>query len=664
MEASTTTGRGPDKDAAWRYGMAGLAAAIGIAARFALNPLLGLKLSYITFFPAVVFATWTGGVGPGLLCIALTSLAAAVLYLPSATSLWIGDPTDAAGLVIYGLVSTMLVAMIGAQRAAERRASASTDSARAAHGEVTAILASITDSFYAVDRDWRFTYLNPQAVRYFGRAHDALLGKTFWDAIPEKRGTAFESGFRTAMRENVPVQFEALSPATHRWVDVHAYPRPEGLSIFFRDITDRKRAESEREQLLARANQARREAEQANRAKDDFLATVSHELRTPLTPILSWARLLRAGTLDAATQARALETVERSARSQAQLIEDLLDVSRIIAGKIRLDVRRVELGPVIERAIESLRPAADAKGIRLQTVVDPRAGLISADPERIQQVMWNLLSNAIKFTPKDGRVQVILQRINSHVDIVVSDTGRGISGEFLPYVFDRFRQAEPPTTRTHGGLGLGLAIVRHMVELHGGTVMCESLGEGRGTTFTVRLPIAVLQSQPREDDVHPRASDGAPIAVAPTLAGVSVLLVDDERDTLETIAVVLQEFGAEVRTALGTEEAFAILASWRPTVLVSDIGMPGSDGYELIGRVRGLAPESGGRIPAIALTAYARVEDRMRVLSAGFQMHVAKPIEPAELVAVVASVATWPASVTGASRPSVPPPTAAEGGAG
>jgi len=627
-------------DAIWRYGVAVLAAACAVAARVALNPLLGLRLVYITFFPATVLATWVGGLGGGVLCIAATSLAAGFLY-PSSFASLTQDSVELAGLVVYVCVSGVLVVLVTGHRNAQQRAAGAMVSAEAAHEEVNAILESITDCFYALDREWRFTYLNGQAERYFGRPREALLGRNFWEAIPEKRGTAFETGFRAALQDGIPAQFEVLSPATKRWVDVHAYPRAEGLSIFFRDVTGRKRSEEEREQLLARSHDARLEAERANRAKDEFLATVSHELRTPLTPILSWARLLRSGKLDAATQQRGLETLERAAKSQAQLVEDLLDVSRIIAGKIRLDVRRIELAPVIERAIESLRPAADAKTIRLQTVLDPSAGLVAGDPERLQQVMWNLLSNAIKFTPKGGRVQVVLQRVNSHVEIVVSDTGKGISADFLPYVFDRFRQAESATTRMHGGLGLGLAIVRHMVELHGGTVACESFGEEQGTTFTVRLPRAILQTAPQPGDVHPTAADGDGIQIAPTLAGISALVVDDESDTVDTIAAVLSESGAEVRTALSAEGALATLAAWRPNVIISDIGMPVADGYALIRAVRALGPESGGRIPAIALTAYARVEDRMKVLAAGFQMHVPKPIEPAELVAVVASVASW-----------------------
>jgi len=386
---------------------------------------------------------------------------------------------------------------------------------------------------------------------------------------------------------------------------------------------------------------ARDEAEAANRTKDEFLAVVSHELRTPLTPILAWIRMLRAGSLDPAATARALDAIDRNAHSQARLVDDLLDVSRIITGKVRLDVQQVELRSLVEAAVESARPAAEAKGIRIQLVIDPGAIVVSGDPQRLQQVFWNLLSNAVKFTPRGGRVQLCLQRVNSHVEVAVSDTGQGIKRAFLPHVFDRFRQAESATTRAHGGLGLGLAIVRHIVELHGGIVRVDSDGEGRGATFTVELPTAAVRSAPREDRTHPTADAAVPLAPSTALSGVRVLVVDDDRDTLDTIWMVLQQCGAEVRTADGAAAALEVLGDWRPDALVSDIGMPGEDGYALIAKVRALSRDQGGHTPALALTAYARTEDRVRALSAGFQMHMAKPVEPAELVAVVSTLTSW-----------------------
>ena len=382
------------------------------------------------------------------------------------------------------------------------------------------------------------------------------------------------------------------------------------------------------------------ELREANRLKDEFLATVSHELRTPLTAILGWAHLLRAGQLDGKSAASALETIERNARAQAQLIEDLLDVSRIITGKLRLDVRQVDPASFIEPAIEVLRPAAEAKDVRIQKVMDTGVVCVAGDPARLQQVVWNLLSNAIKFTPRGGKVQVRLERINSHIEIAVSDTGAGVSPEFLPHVFERFRQADQRTTRQQGGLGLGLAIVRHLVELHGGTVEADSPGEGRGATFVVKLPIVpVYQTGNPAERVHPSARDTLPTYQCPErLDGLKVLVVDDEADTRELLRVGVGQCGAEVVTAGSAREALEAIAEERPELLISDIGMPGEDGYELIRKVRALPAAGGGRIPAIALTAYARTEDRLRALRAGYQSHIAKPVELAELVAVMASL--------------------------
>ncbi|MFN2453147.1 MAG: ATP-binding protein [Pyrinomonadaceae bacterium] len=389
---------------------------------------------------------------------------------------------------------------------------------------------------------------------------------------------------------------------------------------------------------------ALKQAEDANRMKDEFLATLSHELRTPLTSILGWARMLGDGQLDEANTARALETIQRNAKAQSQLIEDILDVSRVITGKLRLDVQPVDLASLIESSIDAVLPAAEAKGIRLQRVLDSGASMVSGDPARLQQIIWNLLSNAIKFTPRGGRVQVKLERINSHVEIVVADDGQGLSPDVLPFIFERFRQADSTTTRTHGGLGLGLAIVRHLVEMHGGTVEVESLGEGHGATFTVKLPLVAVRSPDvrRASDaerVHPTTSNGSHFDCPPELDGLRLLVVDDEEDTRTLLRIVLEKCGAAVTTASSAQEAIAALKEIRPDVLISDLGMPEEDGYALIKKVRALSEADGGNTPSAALTAYARVEDRMKVLRSGFQIHIPKPVEPAELVAVVANLA-------------------------
>jgi PAS domain S-box-containing protein len=399
-------------------------------------------------------------------------------------------------------------------------------------------------------------------------------------------------------------------------------------------------ARAEAEYAAAQNERLYRQAEESSRLKEEFLATISHELRTPLSAILGWTRMLRMGQLSPENSAKALDTIERNARAQSQLVDDLLDVSRIITGKLRMDVRPSDPNSFIDAAVEAVKPAADAKGVRVQKVVDTGAISIPGDPGRLQQVVWNLLANAIKFTPRGGRVQVRSERVNSHLEIVVSDTGQGISPDFLPYVFDRFRQADQKTSRQHGGMGLGLAIVRHLVEMHGGTVRANSEGEGKGATFTVTLPITpVYQVDSSGSRVHPAARELLPgDDITDRLDGLTILVVDDEPDTRELLKQGLEYCGAKVRVAGSAVEALNELKRGLPDILISDIGMPGSDGYDFIRQVRGLPVAAGGRIAAIALTAYTRVEDRLQALRAGYDMHVPKPVELAELVAVAASV--------------------------
>jgi len=405
---------------------------------------------------------------------------------------------------------------------------------------------------------------------------------------------------------------------------------------------DHKRYEAEREGLLISERAARAAAENASRMKDEFLATLSHELRTPLNAIVGWSQILQSSHAPQDLK-EGLEVIARNARAQQQIIDDLLDMSRIISGKVRLDVQRIDLRAVIVAAIDTVRHAAEAKGIRLQPVLDPRAGPVSGDQNRLQQVFWNLLTNAIKFTPRNGRVQVVLERVNSHLEIAVIDTGEGIKPEFLPHVFDRFRQADASTTRRHGGLGIGLAIVKQLVELHGGTIRVTSQGQATGTAFTVTLPLTVLHSEPepKQERRHPtvRPDFGVPAEMCLKLRGVKVLVVDDEPDARTLVRRLLEDCEAVVATASSAAEAFESLLRHQPDVLVSDIGMPGEDGYSLIRRVRKLDAATGGQTPALALTAYARSEDRTNAILAGFQMHASKPVQPSELIAMVASLA-------------------------
>ena len=409
------------------------------------------------------------------------------------------------------------------------------------------------------------------------------------------------------------------------------------------DITDRKHAERETERLLEREQTLRSEAESANRLKDEFFSNASHELRTPLNAIVGWTRMLRRGTLNPATASSALETIERSANAQTKLIEDLLDVSRIITGKLQIEMHPTEIAPVISSAVNSLRPAANAKDIIITSSIDNQSWPVMADVSRLQQVVWNLLSNAVKFTPKGGQIEITLRRAEDYLELSVQDSGEGIDPDFLPYVFDRFRQADGSKTRRHGGLGLGLAIVRNLVELHGGTVSAYSDGPGKGASFMVRLPLLDIPSQeanqPSAAWQTQRQQSAERMECPPRLEGVSVLVVDDDRDAREMLNMVLSQCEAEVRTASSTAEALAEISRQRPDVLVSDIGMPDLDGYELIKRLRQTESERGQKaLPALALTAYAKAEDRVRALAAGYHVHLSKPVDPEEFALVVASL--------------------------
>ncbi len=408
---------------------------------------------------------------------------------------------------------------------------------------------------------------------------------------------------------------------------------------FAEDVARRAATAMDNARLYASERKARRHADEANRAKDEFLATVSHELRTPLNAMLGWTRMLRTGDLSRDKHERALEVIERNTLSQAQLVEDLLDIARINSGKLRLHVQSVAVLKVIEQAVDSLRLAMDAKSIHLEMKLDPHVGEIFGDTTRLQQVVWNLLSNAIKFTPKGGRIEIVLERDESNVVLAVIDDGRGISPAFLPHVFERFRQAEGGITRAHGGLGLGLAISRHLVELHGGTIDVQSDGEGKGSTFRAVFPIS-HQHEREEITGRTRATD-ATFQPSKVLEGLRILVVDDEADTRDLLVLILEGSGAIVTSAHSLASALEAFARQRPDVLLSDIAMPDGDGYELIESIRKLPPERGGSVPAAAVTAYARAEDRRRALNAGFLMHVPKPVEPGELVAVVANLARF-----------------------
>jgi PAS domain S-box-containing protein len=645
------------------------------------------------------------------------------------------------------------------------------------------ILESVTDAFFSLDREWRFNYVNPQAEHVLGRAPGDLVGKTIWEMYPGLLGSEFEDVYRDTMAKKIAGSITSFYPDHERWYEVRTYPAPNGILIYFRDVseakksdeervrlsaeverqarvfdttlsaitdfayildrdarflyvnkalldlwgltldqalgkdffelkypeelaaklasqvrqvfetkkglsdetpytsqtgaggcyeyifspvfatdgsvevvvgstrdvTERKRSEeqlrqllAEREELLASERAARSEAERTSRMKDEFLATLSHELRTPLNAILGWSQILAGDGTNKEDIAEGLATISRNARAQAQIIEDLLDMSRIISGKVRLHMQRVDLAWVVQTALDTVKPAANAKSVRVDLALDPQPGPVNGDPNRLQQVMWNLLNNAVKFTPRGGSVKVILKCLDAHVEVSVIDTGEGIKPDFLPYVFDRFRQSDASTTRRHGGLGLGLAIVKQLVELHGGVVRVKSPGVGLGATFTITLPLSPNNEEPEPQSkaLHPKMEDvSVEEDVVVDLAGIKVLVVDDEPDARALLKRLLEDRNALVSLAASAEDAIERVKHDRVDVIVSDIGMPGEDGYALIRRLRAMTPEQGGETRAVALTAYARSEDRVKAVAAGFDAHLAKPVEPLELIAVVANLA-------------------------
>jgi PAS domain S-box-containing protein len=555
-----------------------------------------------------------------------------------------------AGALVVG--ATVLLSRANSQRDAERttRQLAETLAATRLESEtrLRVTLESIGDAVIAADAQGRVTLMNPVAQSLTGWTEAGAHGRPLEEILTivnETTRRPVENPATKVLRDGRIVGLANHTILVARDgreipIDDSAAPikgpsgRIEGVVIVFRDVTAQRGMERQRALLFEREQEARRDAEAATRAKDEFVATLSHELRTPLNAIFGWVRVLRDGRLAAEASQRALDVIERNTRTQAQLIDDLLDVSRIITGKLRLEMRPVDLRAVVEASVDTVRPSAGAKGVRITTHFDDRPAVIAGDPDRLQQVAWNLLANAIRFTPSGGKIDVYVERRDGDETLRVSDTGRGIAPTFLPYVFDRFRQEDPSASRTHAGLGIGLALVRHLVEMHGGAVSAESAGEGRGATFIVRLPRMEKASPP---PVGPSRPESSPLtARAERLGGLRVLIVDDETDTRELLRLVFEQTGALVTTAASVSEALAALDFADIDVLLSDIAMPGADGYELMDAVR--ARERRGRIPAVALTAYARLEDRERALKAGFQLHVAKPIDPVTVVRAVAFV--------------------------
>lgn len=510
---------------------------------------------------------------------------------------------------------------------------------------LAAIVESAGDAIISKTLEGIIVSWNKGAERLFGYTEDEMIGQPIARLIPLDHQDE-EPQILARLRRGEKIEhYETIrAHKDGHLLDISLTVSPIrdakgniiGASKIARDITESKRSKAHLQRALAEAEEAKRQAEEANRLKDEFLTTISHELRTPLTAVVGWTSMLRDGGLDDAMAQKALDTIDRNVKAQAQLIEDLLDISRIVSGKMRIETKPLNLADTIRSAVDSIMPAAEAKNIRLQMVIDAATGSVIGDSDRLQQVIWNLLANAVKFTPFGGRVWIEMERTETDTAITVRDNGIGINPEFLPYIFDRFSQQDTSSTRSYGGLGMGLAIVKYIVELHGGTLRAFSEGTGTGASFTVTLPR--LQQKPGASELPPVGRQDFRVRCSEhtaELAGLSILVVDDEADTCEMLETALEQCGATVRTADSALRALAELEAWQPDLLIADINMPQLDGFQLIHQIR----DRGIKIPAVALTALARIEDRVKVLASGYQMHVAKPVELPELYAVVASLA-------------------------
>jgi signal transduction histidine kinase/CheY-like chemotaxis protein len=678
------------------YGIGFAAILIAVAVRLALDPSFGTKSPFLLFSAAVLTAAWFGGWRSGLATTLLAAIVGDTLFLSPAAAFKIGYPGDVLalglflieGMFISFAASALRSARARAERAVADRAELQTaeKTANEFHVEIATLSRLGLTLGGQLDTEKLVKAVTDAGVAITGAAYGAFLYKdasagwthfvsgappdAFVDFPLPQDADAFGSPFRGDVCrtddltqdplycENLPFKRmpPGLSPA-RSYLSAPVRSRSGDLigGLFF-GHPDPSVFHERDERLVAglaahaaigldsahlyrEAQEARRVAEAASLVKDEFLATLSHELRTPLNAIVGWAHLLQRGQLTPGENAQAVDTIIRNATAQSQIIEELLDVSRIVTGKLRLDLRPVEIGTVVKAAIGTVTPAADAKGIQVQLVQDPAGSYVMGDPERIQQVFWNLLSNAIKFTSKKGKVRVSVQSVDSHVEIGVVDNGLGIDAEFLPLIFNRFTQKDSSSTRSARGLGLGLAIARQLMELHGGTIDAESRGTGQGSTFTVRFPRSPVTGGTSLERVYSHADGFVGLEQAPELAGIHVLVVEDDDDARILVAKVLEGQGAFVKAVSSGREALEVLGRERIDVLLSDIEMPGTDGYQLIRELRLRPSQQGGAVPAVALTAYARTEDRLRALRAGFQLHLSKPVQPSELVTVVASLA-------------------------
>jgi PAS domain S-box-containing protein len=630
-----------------RYGLALTAFALILLLSFILRKYFSISLDVTSLIILLMIASaWYGGMGPGLLV---------ALALEITLDYYSTTPLYSMKFAVVALnrvvLFVALVSFASARRKAENRLRQ--------QGELLRVmLSSIGDAVIATDTNGSINFINPTAEAITGwtmsQAADKPIDEVF-HIINEKTGAPVESPFSLVKQSGMVVglaNHTTLIAKDGREIPIEDSGAPIkdsagntiGVILVFHDVTERRHAEQEREHLLELEQAARHQAEVANRLKDEFLATVSHELRTPLNAIMGWIHLLRTGRLDAPASTHALEAIERNGRSQTQLVEDILDVSAMITGKLRLQIQTVNLYDILNATIDVVRPAAKAKDIDIRVVMDSDLTPITGDFNRLQQVIWNLLSNAVKFTPADGHIEIKLKSIDDQIEIVVSDSGKGIRADFLPYVFDRFRQGDGSMTRSFGGLGLGLSIVQNLVELHGGSVSAYSKGEGEGATFTVKLPRR-MPDKSSPFSIGENAVTRSVITVdekenfSNLLEGIHILVVEDEIDARELITVLLKHCKAEVTAVASTVEALKVLDNFKPDILVSDIEMPFEDGYSLMRKIRAIEGAGNIRLPAIALTAHARAEDELKALEAGFQSHIAKPVEPIELISLISRLA-------------------------
>ncbi|HSF14905.1 MAG TPA: ATP-binding protein [Vicinamibacteria bacterium] len=676
------------------YAIGVVAVLISAAIKLAFERFVGTGTLFLLFSVAVLIAAWVGGSMPGLTTTVLAGAVSGYFLVPSRFLLG-SQPGDTILLVLFLIEGSLISLAAGRIRSA--RGGAETDLGALAEQSVTSTALQVLAEDETLDQlglalggqldTARLVEgVTRAGISIAGAAfgaflyHDASRGWTHFvsgappDAFvdfpmsqdPEAIGSPFRGAvcrsddltkdpsfgenlpFKRMPSGYAPARSYLAAPVRSRSGELQGglfFGHPD--AGVFRDRDERLIAglaahaaiALDNAHLYREAQEARRAAEAASRVKDDFLATLSHELRTPLNAIVGWAHLLKRGQLTPDEIGDAIDTIIRNATAQGQIVEELLDVSRIITGKLQLDLRPMEIGVVVKGSVETVTPAANAKGIRLQLIQDPAGSYVMGDPERLQQVFWNLLSNAIKFTDKHGRVRVSVQSVDSSVEIVVVDSGLGIDAEFLPIIFNRFTQRDSSSTRSARGLGVGLAITRQLVELHGGSIEAESLGIGHGSTFTVRFPRSPVTATTSNGRVYSQADVVVGLEEAPDLRGIQVLIVEDDDDARLLVAKVLEGQGAFVKTVSSAREALEILGRERIDVLLSDIEMPGTDGYQLIRELRLRSQQQGGAVPAVALTAYARTEDRLRALRAGFQLHLSKPVQPSELVTVVASLA-------------------------